>query len=64
MCPYATCQTPPPDFSPYPIPPGRHRAPALGAIMHQTPTGYLFYMEQYICFTALLLSHPTLSSSN
>ena len=31
---------------PHPIPPGYHRAPALGSLfIHPTPTGYLFYTQ-------------------
>ena len=33
-------------------------------IIHQTPTGYVFYVRQCVCFNAFLSNHPTLSFSH
>ena len=33
-------------------------------IIHQTPTGYVFYVRQCVCFSAFLSNHPTLSFSH
>ena len=33
-------------------------------VTHRTPTGYLFYTRQCICFSAVLSNHPALSFSH
>ena len=40
-----------------------HR-PWVTWFIHQTLTGYLFYIWQCICFSAILSNHPTLSFSH
>ena len=45
------------------LPSGCHKALVFGFLCHITPTGYLLYTWQCVCFNAILSNHPTLSFS-